>query len=130
MSVERGGATLDVPRVSVLMPVFNTSPFLREALSSVTAQSFEPFEFLVIDDGSTDGSLDILQDHLRLEPRMRIRSRSNRGLIETRNELLAWAQGDLIAWADSDDLSLPERIRLQAAAFERDELGEQRSRAP
>jgi len=120
MSVERGGATLDVPRVSVLMPVFNTSPFLREALSSVTAQSFEPFEFLVIDDGSTDGSLDILQDHLRLEPRMRIRSRSNRGLIETRNELLAWAQGDLIAWADSDDLSLPERIRLQAAAFERD----------
>jgi glycosyltransferase involved in cell wall biosynthesis len=120
MTFEHEPATPEPPRVSILMPVFNSGPFLHDALASVSAQSFKSFELLVIDDGSTDGSLDILQEHLRREPRMSLRTRSNRGLIETRNELLGWARGELIAWVDSDDISLPERIRLQVAAFDRD----------
>ena len=108
------------PRVSVLMPVFNTARYVGRALSSIGTQSFEDIEFIVIDDGSNDGSSMVLERYAAQDSRVRLISRGNRGLIATRNELLQAARGDLIAWMDSDDESLPNRLALQVAAFDKD----------
>lgn len=108
------------PRVSVCMPVFNTIEFLGESLRSISNQCFSDFELVVIDDGSTDGSGPFLETYASTERRMRLIRRGNRGLIATRNELLARARGELVAWMDSDDASLPDRLTKQLAAFDAD----------
>jgi glycosyltransferase involved in cell wall biosynthesis len=102
------------------MPVYNTTEYLQEALTSIFAQSFEDFELIAVDDGSTDGSLKILEDFAKQEPRMILIARENRGLIASRNELLAAARCEFIAWMDSDDISLPDRLALQVQVFEAD----------
>src|ERR1700678_2906770 len=109
-----------VPRVSVLMPVFNTARYLDDALDSIGAQSFTDIEFIVVDDGSSDGSTRMLQLFAAREPRMKLVTRGNLGLIATRNELLGAARGDLVAWMDSDDISLPQRLALQINEFDKD----------
>ena len=109
-----------LPRVSVLMAVFNTAGYLQEALGSISSQSFTDFELVVVDDGSTDGSTRILEAFAAKEPRMRLIARENRGLIATRNELLQTAKGALIAWMDSDDMSTPNRLALQVQRFDSD----------
>lgn len=109
-----------IPRVSVLMAVFNTEAYLREALESVRNQTFTDFELVVVDDGSTDGSDDVLRAFALDEPRMRLITRGNKGLIATRNELLRAAHGNLIAWMDSDDISTPDRLALQVARFDQE----------
>ena len=109
-----------VPTVSVLMPVFNTSRYLDDALQSISGQSFNDFELVVIDDGSSDGSTRLLEQYSEQESRMRLIKRGNRGLIATRNELLAASRGSLLAWMDSDDMSLPDRLAQQVDAFEKD----------
>lgn len=114
----QNGRTL--PRVSVLMAVYNTAPYLQEALLSITRQSFGDFEFLVIDDGSSDGSTELLQAFAANEPRMMLTVRKNLGLVATRNELLNAARGALVAWMDSDDVSTVDRLALQASRFESD----------
>ena len=106
------------PRVSVLMAVFNTARFLPDALKSIADQTFTGFELVVVDDGSTDGSTQVLRSFAAIEPRMRLIARGNLGLIATRNELLAAARGELIAWMDSDDVSLPDRLQLQVERFD------------
>lgn len=108
------------PRVSVLMPVFNTVAYLSGALESIRQQTFQDYELVVVDDGSNDGSTEVLRKYALVEPRMRLVVRGNRGLITTRNELLALARGELIAWMDSDDVSHPARLQLQTAAFDAD----------
>jgi GT2 family glycosyltransferase len=112
--------TDSTPRVSVLMPVFNTGRYLLEALQSVSDQSFRDFELVVIDDGSTDDSAQILDKFAAREPRLRLITRENRGLIATRNELLAASRGSLLAWMDSDDMSIPDRLAQQVRAFDQD----------
>jgi glycosyltransferase involved in cell wall biosynthesis len=102
------------------MPVFNTAQYLREALSSVRSQQFDDFELVVVNDGSTDESSEILRAFSQREPRMRLIERPNQGLIYTRNQLLQEARGDLVAWMDSDDVSHPERYMRQVAAFDAD----------
>jgi glycosyltransferase involved in cell wall biosynthesis len=99
------------------MPVFNTARYLRDAIASVQGQTFADIELLVVDDGSTDGSSALLDEIAAGEPRLRLIRRPNRGLVETRNQLLEEASGEFIAWMDSDDISHPERIERQLAAF-------------
>jgi glycosyltransferase involved in cell wall biosynthesis len=99
------------------MPVYNSEAYVAEAVESILGQTFRDFEFLIIDDGATDRSLEILRRHERQDPRIRLISRENRGLIKTRNELLAEARGELVAWADSDDISYPNRLERQVACF-------------
>ncbi|PZD93049.1 glycosyltransferase family 2 protein [Paenibacillus sambharensis] len=101
-----------MPKVSVIMPVYNNAPYLQEAVSSILHQSFRDFEFLIFDDCSTDGSSEILAS-IR-DPRVRlIRNPYNRGLIANLNEGLNMAQGEYIVRMDGDDVSLPDRIMLQ-----------------
>src|SRR5882672_4931888 len=109
-----------IPKVSVLMPVFNTARYLSDALASISAQTFADFELVAVDDGSNDGSTRILELFAAREKRMRLVTRENRGLIATRNELLGAARGELLAWMDSDDVSLPHRLARQVDVFRND----------
>lgn len=104
---------MTAPAISVLMPVYNAERFLEEAVDSVLAQTLRDFELIAIDDGSTDASLRILRESAARDPRIRVVSRPNQGLIATLNEALHVARGELIARMDADDVSLPERFGRQ-----------------
>ncbi len=102
------------PRVTVLMPVYNAAPHLREAVDSILGQTFSDFEFLIIDDGSTDGSAAIIRSYPDTRLRF-IQNQRNLGLTATLNFGLDLAQGEYVARMDADDISLPERLAKQAA---------------
>jgi glycosyltransferase involved in cell wall biosynthesis len=100
--------------VSVLIPCFNREDILRETLESVVSQTWPSMEILAIDDGSSDGTHEVLLEFSRHSPvPMRVTSRANRGLAATRNEMMREAQGHYIAFVDSDDLWHPEKVRRQ-----------------
>lgn len=100
------------PRVTVLMPVYNGEEYVGEALDSILGQTCTDFEFLVIDDGSTDGSAGIIQGYE--DPRIRFEQNGkNLGLVATLNKGLDLAQGTYVARMDCDDISLPERLQTQ-----------------
>jgi glycosyltransferase involved in cell wall biosynthesis len=102
------------PRVTVLMAVHNGARHLREAVDSILAQTFRDFEFLIVDDGSTDQSLAILASYS--DPRIVIiRNATNVGLTKSLNIGLAAARGELVARQDADDRSYPERLASQVA---------------
>ena len=111
-----------MPTISVILPVYNSSEYLLEALESITNQTFTDWEMIAIDDGSTDNSLQILQNYAQKEPRLRIISRENRGLPTTLNEGIDNAKGAFIARMDSDDISLPERFEKQLNFLEKNNL--------
>jgi len=105
---------MTAPRVTVLMPVYNGESFLRDAIDSVLAQTFADFELLVIDDGSTDGSVGIVRSYA--DPRIRLlQNPANLKLVATLNRGLKEARGELIARMDADDISLPARLGKQVA---------------
>ena len=99
--------------VSVVMPVFNAARFVAEAVESVLGQSFGDFELIAIDDGSTDGSGEILDRYAGKDCRIKVRRRENRGIVASRNEGLEMTSGELIAVLDSDDVAMPDRFALQ-----------------
>jgi glycosyltransferase involved in cell wall biosynthesis len=103
------------PAISVLMPVYNTERYVAEAVESILAQTFRNFEFLIIDDGSTDRSLSILKRYAERDPRIYLVSRPNTGYVIALNEMLAMARGEFIARIDADDIALPERFEVQVA---------------
>ncbi len=100
------------PLISVIVPVFNTAPYLRACLDSLAAQSYSNLEILLVDDGSTDESPAICREYVCADSRFRLISQPNTGLSAARNAGLEAAQGELIAFADSDDVVHPEGYRL------------------
>lgn len=108
------------PKVTVLMAVYNGGKFLPLSIKSIISQSFEDFEFLIIDDGSTDKSLLTIKGFAEKDERIRVISRQNKGLIYSLNEGLKLAKGEYIARQDADDISLPNRLELQVSALEKD----------
>lgn len=101
------------PIVSVVMPVYNAERYVAEAVESILAQTFIDFEFIIIDDGSKDGSLKILETYAAKDKRIRLTSRENKGIARTTNELLSKAEGEFIALMDNDDIALPNRLARQ-----------------
>ncbi len=95
-------------KVSVVIPVYNVERYIRETLESVLAQTMPDFEIIVVDDGSSDRSLEICREFT--DPRLRIVSQTNRGLAGARNTGIRHAQGEYIAFLDSDDLWRPEKL--------------------
>jgi glycosyltransferase involved in cell wall biosynthesis len=102
------------PKVTVLMPVFNGQAYLRQAIQSVLDQTFSDFEFLIVDDGSTDDSVRIINSFSDVRIRL-VRNERNIRIVQTLNRGLSLAQGDYIARMDCDDLSLPKRLATQVA---------------
>lgn len=99
--------------ISVLMPVYNAERYVGKAVESILKQTFTDFEFIIINDGSTDRSLEILQRYAKQDNRIRLISRENRGLVKTLNEGLSLAKAPLIARMDADDIAYPDRFMLQ-----------------
>lgn len=105
------------PAITVLLPVFNDRRFVGRAMQSILDQTYRDFELLIIDDGSTDGSMEIVRSFR--DPRIRIESNPrNLGLAQTLNAGLALAKSDLIARMDADDISEPARFERQVAFLE------------
>lgn len=106
------------PFVSVLMPVFNGERYVKEAIQSILDQRFCNFEFVIINDGSTDNSAAILEYYQRLDQRIKVFTQTNQGIAAARNNAWRLAQGKYIAWADADDISLPDRLGKQVVFLE------------
>lgn len=103
------------PTLSVAMSVYNGERFLDAAIASVRAQSFTDFEFLILDDGSSDSTRAIIARHAADDSRIRPILRENRGLIVSLNQLLAESRAPLVARMDADDICLPQRFERQIA---------------
>lgn len=105
------------PEITVAMPAYNAAAHLREAVDSILAQSFEDFELLVVDDGSTDNTLALAQSigdkRIRVE-----RLPANKGRATARNMALGRARGRYLAWMDADDIAMPHRLEVQHACLE------------
>ena len=103
------------PDITVLLPVYNGEQHVAEAVRSILEQSYANFELLIMDDGSTDGTPQVLEALAATDARVRIHRRENRGLIATLNEGLAMCSTELVARMDADDRAMPERLALQKA---------------
>jgi len=110
-----------MPRVTVVMAVYNAAQFLREAVASVLAQTYRDFELIVVDDSSRDDSLSILRSFT--DPRMRIiRHHTNMGAALSRNDALVAARGEFLAIMDADDVCAPTRLERQVAFLDTNPL--------
>jgi hypothetical protein len=103
------------PAISVLMPVYNAGRFLAPALESVLAQTFPDFELIAIDDGSSDGSAEVLAEFAARDRRLRVFTQKNQGIVTTLNRAIELARATLVARMDADDLSRPDRFAKQVA---------------
>jgi glycosyltransferase involved in cell wall biosynthesis len=101
--------------VSVIMPVFNTEKYVRQAIESVLEQTYDNWELIIVDDGSTDSSSKIISDYASAHPKIKLIKQINKGLAEARNTGIRHATGEFVALLDSDDEWLPTKLSLHVA---------------
>lgn len=117
----RGAAINGKPLVSVIMPVYNAGAYLAEAIDSIRNQTVTDWEFLIVDDGSTDNTWKILTRYAKSDKRIRLyRNPKNRGIVWCLNFLIPKTRGKYVARMDGDDISLPRRFEKQIALLESD----------
>ncbi len=109
---------ISLPKISVVMPAFNAAEFLDEAVCSILNQTFRDFEFIIVDDGSTDDTARILQKYAKADSRVQVFPQANEGMISALNRGCRLARGRYIARMDADDISFPERLQKQLAYIE------------
>ena len=115
--------TKEQPLISVIAPVYNVKKYLPEFLDSMLAQTYQNFELLLVDDGSTDGGLEVLQYYAAQDARLHIFCKENGGVASARNFGLEQARGEYIGFVDPDDAVLPQYLaRLYAALAEQDAI--------
>jgi glycosyltransferase involved in cell wall biosynthesis len=105
----------DHPTVSIVMPTFNRGWLIKDAIDSVLGQTYTDFELIVVDDGSTDRTRDILSNY---GDRLHLIGQANRGVSAARNCGIGASTGRLIAFLDSDDIWLPNKLAVQVSFFE------------
>jgi glycosyltransferase involved in cell wall biosynthesis len=110
------------PLISVIMPVYNGELFLERAIESILVQTFENFEFIIINDGSSDKSLEVIEKYKKKDERIFLISRKNKGLVYSLNEGIENSKGEYIARMDADDISLTTRLEEQIAYIENNKL--------
>lgn len=108
------------PLVTTVMPAYNCARFVGEAIESILAQSYKPVEIVVVDDGSTDGTRDVVR---RFGGKVRLLEHEHGGPAAARNAGIAAARGELIAFLDADDLWKDNKLELQAPLFENPQVG-------
>lgn len=107
------------PKISVVMPVMNEERYIRTSIDSILAQTFTDFEFIIIDDGSTDSTPDILADYAQQDARIRvIRNKGNQGISQSLNHGIKASRGVYIARMDGDDINTPDRFEKQVALLD------------
>lgn len=103
-----------VPVISVLMPAYNAEKYIAESIESILNQTFTDFEFIIIDDCSTDKTWEIIQEYADKDKRIiTLKNEKNLGIAGNRNKLVSLAKGKYIVWQDADDISMPYRIEHQ-----------------
>jgi glycosyltransferase involved in cell wall biosynthesis len=107
--------TTSSPSISILMPVYHAVRYLPAALDSMLAQTFSDFELIAIDDGTRDGSAEVLARYAARDARIRVVTQENRGLVASLNRALELARAPLVARMDHDDISRPDRLAKQFA---------------
>jgi glycosyltransferase involved in cell wall biosynthesis len=114
LSQVNGCGIVKIPLISCIVPVYNCERYLGETLDSVLAQTYEPLEIIVVDDGSTDQTAAIAA---RYAPRVHYLWEPNAGEAAARNRGLSAARGDFVAFVDADDLWHPDKLQRQVARF-------------
>jgi glycosyltransferase involved in cell wall biosynthesis len=99
------------PTLTVLMPSYNAGPYIAEAIDSVLQQTFTDFEFIIINDGSTDNTMEVLRRYT--DPRIKVVDQANKGVIDSLNGGIMMAKGTFIARMDADDICLPHRLQTE-----------------
>lgn len=107
--------------ISVIMSVYNSEKYLKESIESILTQTYKNFEFIIIDDGSTDNSLNVISQYKKEDNRIKVITRENRGLVYSLNEGIALAKGEYIARMDGDDISINYRLEKQLSFLEENE---------
>jgi glycosyltransferase involved in cell wall biosynthesis len=110
------GDSMGLPKVSVLIPCYNAEKYVGETLESVFRQAWPELEVIVVDDGSTDGSADVVRSFAR--PNLRLIQQANRGQTAALNVCCSHATGEFVQYLDADDLIDPEKIALQMARLQ------------
>lgn len=101
-----------MPYFSIVVPVYNVEKYIDPCIDSLLNQSFSDFEVILIDDGSTDSSLDILNKRADLDARLKVFTQKNQGLSQTRNRGVSYAMGEYLLFLDSDDLYSPQALEI------------------
>lgn len=110
---------MHTPKISVIMPVYNAEPFLKESIKSILNQTYTDFELLILNDKSTDNSLEVIQQCQQKDSRIVvINKKTNVGPANLRNEGIHIAKGNFIALMDADDIALPNRFKKQVEVLE------------
>lgn len=109
----------EMKQVSVVMPVYNAAQYIDRTLCSVRYQTHRALEIVIVDDGSTDDSVDKIRTHMQQDDRIVLIQQANKGVAAARNAAIGRATSDYIAPIDADDLWAPEKIALQQAAADR-----------
>ena len=106
-------STTENPIISVILPVHNAEKYISTAINSILTQTVTDFELIIINDGSTDDSLDIIKSYQLIDTRIRLFSQENKGLVTSLNNGINFAKGVWIARMDADDIALPQRFEKQ-----------------
>ena len=107
------------PLVSVIMPVYNAEKYVSEAIESVRNQSYENWELIIVDDGSTDRSPEIIDAYSRKDPRIKFLHQKKQGVSMARNFALCQTHGEYVTFIDSDDVYHPDRLYRMVQIFEK-----------
>ena len=105
--------------ISIIMPAYNSEKYISEAIESVCNQSYMNWELLIVNDGSTDRTPDILNKYAENDNRIKVFHRENAGVSTARNIALSYASGDLVTFIDSDDVYHPNRLEKMVQVFEK-----------
>jgi len=108
----------DSPQVSVTIPVYNGSVYIAKTVASILEQTFTDFELLLVNDGSTDDSLDLINELKATDERIKVFTKTNGGIASARNFGVSQARGTLIAFCDQDDLWEPGKLEAQVPRFD------------
>ena len=106
-----------IPKVSVIIPVYNTEKYVRQAVVSICRQTLKDLEIIIVNDGSTDGSMTILEELAAQDERIKLFSQENQGQSTARNRGLHHAIGEYIYFMDSDDLLESDTFELLCASL-------------
>lgn len=103
--------------VSIIIPIYNTEQYIERTISSVLSQSYQLFEILAINDGSSDSSLEIITNLAKKDSRIQVIDKLNSGVSDTRNLGINLSKGEIIAFLDADDIWLPNKLEIQVGAM-------------